>query len=529
MMETGDLKKLVLKGEISGCAGLSKSELEECLKLAAEIGNCHLIKELVEQYGVFISAGRDAPLCAAVGNGHLEAAKLCVELGAVPHVYGEHPLFLATSNDNLELVQWLLDDCHADVHRKDDIILRVAAEYGSLQVFRYFIEALQLDIRAKDDLAIIVACEKGSLEIIKYLFTLGLEEVFSQGKVLEAASSHVPVLELLLEHGIDINGSNCAALKCAAAHGNITSLEYLLENGADIHVDDDAAVREACSNNQVEATKFLLKSGANPNANQGELLIIATSRRNDELVSYLIDHGADPKVPDPHLIGFSKISQQLFHKHCAVFPRERLNHALVEASLYGDAESVAFLLHRGADPKYDNDAAIQCAAESGSLDVIKLLVGHGADIRAADDEVMVWAANYAYDDIIKYCLENGCNPNAQNGRALRNAAFIGSLTTIKILLDAGCPLNNEAIVVALEQSHFELAKFLLGRSGVDLRGDGRFHSLLMDAAENSELELVRLLIEKGADCSDIPLEYSDPDINECIRLAQASKPSSDLP
>jgi uncharacterized protein len=114
---------------------------------------------------------------------------------------------------------------------------------------------------------------------------------------------------------------------------------------------------------------------------------------------------------------------------------------------------------------------------------------------------------------VKLFLAAGMNPNAstqastrslggdRGQTALRVAAAQGHAKVVAALVEAGADVNNKAdggrtpLALAAAQGHLEVVRILLG-SKVDA---GQINGALIDAAGHRRGEVVRLLLDKGAD------------------------------
>ncbi|SAL49368.1 Ankyrin repeats (3 copies) [Caballeronia concitans] len=87
-----------------------------------------------------------------------------------------------------------------------------------------------------------------------------------------------------------------AALCAAAAANNVNILELLLEHGAQIDCGDGAALTAAASTYSLDACDWLIESGADVQAGAGSALIAAVSTLSADLVQTFIEAGADASV-----------------------------------------------------------------------------------------------------------------------------------------------------------------------------------------------------------------------------------------
>jgi len=214
--------------------------------------------------------------------------------------------------------------------------------------------------------------------------------------------------------------------------------------------------------------------------------------------------------------------------------KHALNEQLFEAIQTADFDMVKALLARGANANASHshgDTALQRAARKGSLDMVKLLLDNGADLkmgtpgRRSNLEAGFTTAIVAgREEVAKYFLELGAAPNSMSGGrrpAIEHAAQSCTPEFVKLLLDRGADVNrkceaygNTALMSAAKAGKVETTRLLLD-SGADPNARNRHgdtallavtESLshraqfpLTDKPNDDYLQIVRLLLEKGAD------------------------------
>lgn len=121
-----------------------------------------------------------------------------------------------------------------------------------------------------------------------------------------AAQGDATVVDLLLQTGLSGNTSEpdrqVTALHNAAAQGHLRIIQMLIEHGADVNAADwhgNTPLINAAYFGRLEAVKALLEKGAHINAVSKEgitALTAATYSGNDLVASYLLEKGADPSL-----------------------------------------------------------------------------------------------------------------------------------------------------------------------------------------------------------------------------------------
>ena len=162
----------------------------------------------------------------------------------------------------------------------------------------------------------------------------------------------------------------------------------------------------------------------------------------------------------------------------------------------------------------DGDTALIFAIIRGNTKIIKLLLEHGADVNAStkdgDTALMVASINNNNIEIVKLLLEYGADVNAidKNGyTALILATDNVELT--KLLLEHGADVNvsnkNDytALYLSIIRKNTEITKLLL-EHGADVNAiDKNGHTVLILATDNENVELTKLLLEHGADVNTL--------------------------
>ena len=221
---------------------------------------------------------------------------------------------------------------------------------------------------------------------------------------------------------------------------------------------------------------------------------------------------------------------------------------LVQAVLSNDTEELQSALSSGMDPNvtsWDGSSALRWAAESGNTEMIRLLLASGAvdtdgsavacaayggntaalemllssgstpDAASPFGNPLVLACQQGNTNVIRVLVAAGANPNVEEGRAIESAIEGGHAEVVSFLLSVGAgPATGNHLLTAVRKGNSEIVSHLLA-SGVnpDLKEEpATTHgTALTVAAESGHEEIVRLLVEAGADreaCGlkgDIPL------------------------
>ena len=150
--------------------------------------------------------------------------------------------------------------------------------------------------------------------------------------------------------------------------------------------------------------------------------------------------------------------------------------------------------------------------QSGDRDTALRLIAGGADVneRSADGTTALhWAAHRRDRELVELLLERNADPTVVNdygATAISAAAVEGSYEIIEALLDAGADAdspNREGqtiLMVVARTANADTARLLLA-GGADVNATEQWgdQSALMWAAAQKQPEMIRVLVEHGAD------------------------------
>jgi len=158
--------------------------------------------------------------------------------------------------------------------------------------------------------------------------------------------------------------------------------------------------------------------------------------------------------------------------------------------------------------------ALMFAAERGFLDILKTLAAAGANVNHQNRygfTALHAAVSNNHPEIAKFLLEHGAEVDAvdqQGQTALYFAAERGHLELARMLVAKGADVNRKAkknwppLYAATTSNSLEVAKFLIENGAqVNIKTETGLHSPLLIAAHNNNPQMVRLLLDAGADVS----------------------------
>ncbi|KAJ8521330.1 hypothetical protein ON010_g17836 [Phytophthora cinnamomi] len=193
----------------------------------------------------------------------------------------------------------------------------------------------------------------------------------------------------------------------------------------------------------------------------------------------------------------------------------------MSASRNGDMDVVRFLVESGADVNaVDNKgwSPLVFAVGSGKLDVAGFLIEAGADSSVVEKkkaELLSDAVQNGKLDTIRYLMESGdANATDEQGKTLLMiAAQCSQMDVVRFLVDRGADLNavdNLNNSTPLLRDELPMI-WLLIEAGADVNAaDNWGLSSLFYGAVNSNLDVIQLLVESGADINAVDSRKHPP-------------------
>jgi ankyrin repeat protein len=466
----------------------------------------------LEMADVLIAAGANirlanregaTPLYLASLHGSAAMIEKLLKAGGDPNQLGpegETPLMLVARTGNLDAIRLLLDN-HADVNAKDKLrgttALMWATEQSHPEAVKLLIEhgatvsaATNIDTRnSRNNLANTVtqrlrssfgalgkrgpgcdgtppppagaAAPKGEAAPKTSAPTHEPIVASAGGAVVPAktspASEANPEDEILaaFRRPAPKDGGGLTPLSYAARENCMECAKILVEAGADVNQRTFygwTPLLVATQNRHYKLAEYFLEHGANPNtANNGgwSPLYLATDNRNIEGGDYPV------RAPDMDHLDFIKLliakGADVNARVCGV--QSKADKCTGDSTETRTNFTMQWLFEDGATP-------FLRAAQSGDVTLMKLLLEHGANAKIFTAHNVTplavaagigWVEGVTYEwspeenlEAVKMCLDLGIDPKTADdeGRtALHGAAHKGRLEVIQLLVDRGADLN----------------------------------------------------------------------------------------
>ena len=339
--------------------------------------------------------------------------------------------------------------------------LEPAAAGGAVNVFNLLLE--QGCIAGERELN--AAAESGCVKIVSQLLKSESELGYLMHRAVSAGQ--IDVVKLLLEHGAQAE----YALDSAVETGHVEMVKLLLEKGYYPCI-MESIMASAAGLGHDEVVRLLLEKGGSAS----DALSGAASAGNMDMVQQLLEYGANPAagMEAAASYGHEKIVKLLLEKGVSA------DYGISEAAGRGYVEIVSLLLEKGASANH----GISEAAGGGHEEIVRLLLEHGAD---AGHGLSI-AAGYGHVEMVRLLLEHGASPEL----GLVPAVERGHVEIVEMLHRAGARLPQEQLLpLAVKEGKLAMVAYLAKQGCNPTAGLG-------GAVEQGNMEMVRLLLEKGA-------------------------------
>jgi ankyrin repeat protein len=313
-------------------------------------------------------------------------------------------------------------------------------------------------------------------------------------------------------------------------HSDEKGLEKLLMKKINIEVWNDngtTAVHTAAANGNTKMLRLLLnhspKALAIPDAQQAKPLHHAAANNQIQAMIMLLDRGANVEEHDKYQFtplhhasknGHTKAMSLLLDREAKVDSRDqRQTPPLHYAAREGHVGAVQCLLNRGADINSKtsaNTTALHSAVGNNHIETAKLLIDRGADINAYDHNVgtaLQLACAVGHAEVVEMLLERQARLEETHSPKLLPAfgcaATMGQIRIMKMLRDAGANIfatdetNFSSLHAACYNGQCSTVELLLDW-GLSMEEQSKYGTALHVAASDGHLEVVKLLVARGA-------------------------------
>lgn len=400
-----------------------------------------------------------------------------------------------------------------------------------------------------------IAVRSGSMNAVRCLLENGadLEVTNKQGKtalVYAAKYGYSDILEELLLHNVNLEAKGTdgrTALIEAILNEEPEIVKCLLAKGADYNTTDKngkTALMYAAESDDRTALELLLELNLDleitENLNGKTALIYAVISKNEEGVELLLQHGANAKVKNA--LGFSAFFSaansgnvrilQMLHEHGAdINEVDEEGITALTLAVKQNAACTEYLIERGAhlDATYNDMDLFEVAAGSNQLEPLKVLIELGVKKKELPDKlnsILMFSSICGFVDIMKYVIELGASVNdsvfdedlERDCTPLFYAAKNGNEEATALLLEYGADASILNIIYSSSAGMLDRVKYLVEEKKADVNDvdekDGK--TALILAAKNGKRNIVKYLVEQGANCNVTDYKLSSPLIEAAL-------------
>ena len=192
-----------------------------------------------------------------------------------------------------------------------------------------------------------------------------------------------------------------------------------------------------------------------------------------------------------------------------------LQELLCETSKAGNVQAIRYLSARGADISSCSDDALHIANTRGLDDVVQVFVDCGVTLESCESRGMdplmtaCESLNSNRAEIVRILLESSTNTSyttkpERMGNMLSSVCSRGYDSVVRVLLDFGAPVDHlnsmagTALFQACRNGRLQVVQLLLEK-GADANLGNGFQTPIIAACSRGEVSIVKALVESGAD------------------------------
>ncbi|MFA6308323.1 MAG: ankyrin repeat domain-containing protein [Clostridia bacterium] len=495
------------------------------------LGMIILVGLFLSSCSIITGKGNDMKLFTSIENGSLEGAKEAIDDGAN---LNELSGFLLT-----KITQF-------GVRQKNPF--RIACEDGRDSIARYLIEK-GADPNYTDSAGVsqlMYAAGMGNNELCELLLKHG-------AKINQTGKDGYTALDFMLQWGPLEQYSNLTFNMLIKNGAKITpkTLESILRNSigyckygmikqilqglinAGFKSNLDPVFEAAILGESSKVAEYVLKGKVKKDYEK-KIVLYSTAFCNLKTVKLLENRGLEIRLFDDNknstLAIAAKYGQLETLKYLLAKFKGTENEnndnetALILSVRNNQYETAKYLLKKGARTYYEHNgyqvSAMNFASANGDVRIIKLLIENGYPRNAKNIiPAMIEAIKWDQLNSLKYFLDLGIDLDIedQNGTTLLGeACTLGKMNFVKLLVESGANVDGSGLKglplnLASQFCRTNIAEYLI-KKGVDVNAIGvwddgsKTNSALVEAIQSGAFDIVKLLVENGAD-----LEYIDSD------------------
>ncbi|KAJ5102566.1 hypothetical protein N7532_003095 [Penicillium argentinense] len=292
-------------------------------------------------------------------------------------------------------------------------------------------------------------------------------------------------------------------------------LRILLARGADIRK-TPGIMEQATSVNNIDAVRILLQAGIDPNLKKdGTYTPLCSAIRDDrpDIIALLLSHGANPNLMASEYPAWKCVTHNRLHFLPELVAAGADLHqppGIVECAVQiNNSSALHWLVEQGGANPNDRNAqghtAVTTAIREDRPEMLEWLLAHGANPNIRGQDWPIYMAVWS-PAMLRLLLPGITDLGAHKG-VMEKAVQANHLENVKLLLEAGANIEWKnggvfsPLTTALRERHADMVRFLLDEGGADPNAPGE-HLPLVKAirrCDDDDFSMIELLLEKGAD------------------------------
>ncbi|KAB8072723.1 ankyrin repeat-containing domain protein [Aspergillus leporis] len=512
----------------SNTSAANVGHLKNALASAIRARNHQLMEQLLDSGVSPDMGGNIHPLNEAVLHRDIEGMRLLLLFGANPNAPdkdGKTPLFSAVEGSFMDGATLLLK-YRADSSLMAGSELETPLALAILSLKTGLVHLLlahggdpNLETRNGSTVLIEAIRKKAPQRLVDLLLDAGADanRKNREGKTALFEAVHldqVTIVTTLLDHGANPNLPGPEHVLWSAIY-RPACLRILLVRDADVRK-TPGIMEQATSINNIDAVRILLQAGVDPNSKKdGIYTPLCSAIRDDrgDIFALLLSHGADPNVMASEYPAWKCVTHFRTHLLPDLVDAGADLHqppGIVEMAVQmNNSEAIQWLLEHGGASPNDRNAqgftALTTAIRENRVEMMSLLLAHGADPNQRGQDWPVCMA-VRFPTLLQQLLPVVTDLSAHKG-VMEMAVLANQLESIKLLLAAGASVEYKnggvfsPLTTALREGHEDIVRFLLDEAGADPNAPGE-HLPIVKAVRrcvDGDFTMIELLLEKGAD------------------------------
>jgi ankyrin repeat protein len=438
------------------------------------------------------------PLLAAIEHSFFEGAKLLLKAGADPNLSAgpdsESPFCKAACDNRIDLVQLML------AHGGDVDLVMESGNTTLVQCMNKTVSPRLVEILLKSGGDANAKNSEGATALFQAI-----------------QANRVDLMAVLLDNGANPNLPGPKHPLWPSTY-KPKALQLMLSRGADCKK-TPGIMELASSLKKLESIQILMQSGVSPNVRKDGIytpLCSAIRDNSADIVTYLLEHGADPNLNAAEYPAFKCITHNRTHflpQLLAAGVDLCKPKGIIETAVaHNNKEALLWLIDQGVSPNDrspEGNTPLTTAIREESIEMVELLLANGADpaIRGADWPLCMAVKHPA---ILKKLLAATPNPRAFRG-IVEMAVVANQLESIKMLLAAGISVEDKncgvfsPLTTAIRERHKHIVRYLLDEANADPNAPGE-HLPLVKALRRllpGDTEILQMLLTRGADINQM--------------------------